>query len=209
MNGFASLVQRFAANTVRAVDGTSFDVEAKGVVETQFTSVNPDGAAVVFTATLDPQKTAAGAVPVAVAHPFGSGRFVYVGFSFENITEAGRTKAFSLLLDAATGARPAVAASAPRVTPTVLRGEETNQRSVQAPPPMWPPPPPVPASTGETAPDATEPNPKLLKTGLTYFRTAKVKIYTGNDNKEAPSNVTVELYINGSATDDNYGLNPD
>lgn len=45
--------------------------------------------------------------------------------------------------------------------------------------------------------------------GPTYFRQAKVKVYTGNDNKEASSTVWATLYINGGAPDDNGGLNPD
>ncbi len=117
VNGIASLVRRFEAGTVRGADGTSFPVEAKGVIETQFSAVNPDGAAVVFTATLGPKKTMEGPVPVAVAHPFGGGRFVYVGFSFENIVEAERAKAFNLLLEAATGRRDAPAPAISRVVP--------------------------------------------------------------------------------------------
>jgi len=140
VNGFTSLAQRFAAGTVSAADGTSFEVEAKGVIETQFSAVNPDGAAVVFSTALDPGKTAAGAVPVAVAHPFGAGRFVYVGFSFENIAASGRVRAFNLLLDAATGPSSAAAAGAPRVSPTVLQSEATPQRIVE-PPPVQPGPP--------------------------------------------------------------------
>src|SRR5688572_19837959 len=60
INGFADLVQRFTAGTVRTPGGASFAVQAKGSVETQFTAVNPNGAAVVFSAALDPKKTAEG-----------------------------------------------------------------------------------------------------------------------------------------------------
>lgn len=114
VRGLASLAQRFAAGKVSTTDGQTFEVEARGVVETQFSAVNPDGAAVVFRAALDPQRTAAGAVPVAVAHGFGGGRFVYVGFSFENLAAAQRERAFGLLLEAATGRKappPTVAAA--------------------------------------------------------------------------------------------------
>jgi hypothetical protein len=101
INGFADLVQRFSAGTVRTPGGETFAVQAKGTVETQFTAVNPDGAAVVLSATLDPAKTAQGPVPVAVAHAYGGGRFVYVGFSLENMAEAERAKAFGAVLTAA------------------------------------------------------------------------------------------------------------
>jgi len=153
VNGVASFAQRFSAGTVRAFEGTGFEVEAKGVIETQFSAVNPDGAAVVFSTTLDPRKTAEGAVPVAVAHPYGGGRFVYVGFSFENIAPTGRAKAFGLLLEAATGPRPAVVAATPRVTPTVVPGKVGNQQIVGVIPPA--PPPPEPAPAPENPPEET------------------------------------------------------
>jgi len=140
IRGFASLVRRFEAGEVRAGDGTRFPVEAKGVIETQFSAVNPDGAAVVLDATLDPRRTAEGPVPVAVANAYDSGRFVYVGFSFENIAEPSRADAFQRLLEAATGA-PAAAAAPPRITPTVLPDDTRLQRIVEAP--SAPPGPPV------------------------------------------------------------------
>lgn len=56
-------------------------------------------------ASLDPQKAAGDAMPVAVAHPFGGGRFISVGFSFENIAEAERARAFDRLLTAAKSGR--------------------------------------------------------------------------------------------------------
>jgi hypothetical protein len=113
VNGFSDLVQRFAAGTVRAADGTSFGVEAKGAVEPQFSAVNPDGAAVVFSAALDPKKTAEGAVPVAVAHPFGGGRFVYVGFTLENIPKPDLTQAFARLLEACGASIPRTMSASP------------------------------------------------------------------------------------------------
>ena len=140
VNGIASLVRRFEAGTVHGADRTTFQVEAKGVIETQFSAINPDGAAVVFTSTVDARKTMEGPVPVAVAHPFGGGRFVYVGFSFENITEALRTKAFDRLLEAATGSAAAAAPAPTRVVPTVLQNEGAQQRIVEIPPaPSGPP----------------------------------------------------------------------
>jgi hypothetical protein len=131
--GFADLVQRFSAGTVRTPGGETFAVQEKGTVETQFTAVNPDGAAVVFTATLDPAKTAQGPVPVAVAHAYGSGRFVYVGFSLENMAEAERAKAFGAVLAAATGPRTAVAA-APALSLPAQKSAAPNQAIKPAPP---------------------------------------------------------------------------
>ncbi len=123
INGLAGLVQRFAAGTVFSPEGARFNVEPKGAAETQFSAVNPDGAAVVFTSSLDPAKTAKEPVPVAVAHPYAGGRFVYVGFTFENIAEQERAKAFDHLLAAAVGSKhaaPAVAGPAVPLTPTPL-----------------------------------------------------------------------------------------
>jgi hypothetical protein len=102
--GFADQVQRFNAGTVRTPGGETFAVQAKGTVETQFTAVNPAGASVLFSATLDPAKTAQGPVPVAISHPYGKGRFIYVGFSLENMAEADRAKAFGAVLAAAAPA---------------------------------------------------------------------------------------------------------
>ncbi|MDP3068659.1 MAG: hypothetical protein Q8N18_00140 [Opitutaceae bacterium] len=196
--GFSGLVQRFDAGKVRAPDGSSFTVMQKGAAEPQFSAVNPDGAAIVFTSSLDPLKTAKEPVPVAVAHPFAGGRFVYVGFTFENVAEEERAKAFKLLLDAATGPRAAPGAAAPRVTPTVVQRKTPPQRIVGVVEPAPPVPPPVPTPT---VPEAEEPNPKLTFTGLTYFKTAKIKIFTGNDNKEAPSTGIIELLVNGGGRD--------
>ena len=101
INGFAGLVQRFTAGTVMAPNGAQFTVEAKTPAEAQFSAVHPDGAAILFTSTLDPKKTAPGGVPVAVANPYAGGRFVYVGFTFENISAADLPAAFRQLLAAA------------------------------------------------------------------------------------------------------------
>lgn len=103
-NGLAGFAQR-GAGTVRAHDGSTYNVLGKGATGALFSAVNPDGAAIVFTASLDPLKTAKEPVPVAVANPFGGGRFVYVGFTFENIAEKARSNAFGILLDAALGSK--------------------------------------------------------------------------------------------------------
>jgi len=132
--GFADLVQRFTAGTVRTPGGETFAVQAKGTVETQFTAVNPDGASVVFSATLDPAKTAQGPVPVAVAHPYGGGRFVYVGFSLENMAEAERAKAFGAVLTAAGGPRTAAAGAPVLATLPAQKPAAPNQAIKPAPP---------------------------------------------------------------------------
>ncbi len=119
INGFAGMAQRFAAGKVQAHEGSSYTVSQKPVADTQFSAVNPDGAAIVFTASLDPMKTAKEPVPVAVAHPFAGGRFVYVGFTFENIAEKERTQAFDLLLAAAVGSKNTAAPVAGVVVPVV------------------------------------------------------------------------------------------
>lgn len=213
VNGLAGFAQR-GAGTVRAHDGSSFNVQGKGAAEALFSAVNPDGAAVVFTSKLDPKKTAESAVPVATAHPHGGGRFVYVGFTFENIPEADRAKAFKILLDAA-GAPLAGAAPAPTagtglgVTKTILTTAPgaTPQRIIELPPEA-PPPSPVTEPTGQPAPATVVANPRLTFTGLTYFKTAKIKIYTGNDNKEAPSIGIIELSVNGGGRDSDGATDP-
>jgi hypothetical protein len=123
VNGLAGFVRR-GAGTVQAYDGENYNVQGKGAPEALFSAVNPDGAAVVFTSKLDPKKTAESAVPVATAHPYGSGRFVYVGFTFENIAEEVRKYAFNLLLRAAvegTAAPDATGTFAVQVSGTPVR----------------------------------------------------------------------------------------
>jgi hypothetical protein len=198
VNGCYGMVERGVRGTVRAHHGTEFQVERSGATETQFSVVNPDGAAIVFTSPLTTSYAKRdGGLPVAVAHAYGQGRIVYVGFTFENIPEKERAKAFETLLDAATGAGTPPVASAPPLPVAV-----TVAPSVQT----YTPPAPAP-----TSPPASEPEPdrKYFSTGMTYHRISKVKIYTGNDNKEAASSVRIELFINGSANDDNGGINPD
>ena len=150
INGFSGLVQRFTAGTVTAFNGAGYVVQEKGAAEPQFSGVNPDGAAVLFTASLDPKKTAAGGVPVAVAHPYARGRFVYVGFTFENLLTRDLAPAFGqLLLSAgwptgavATAAAPtvkdvAVTQISPRTAPAV-----SGLQTVTPTTPLTQPPPP-------------------------------------------------------------------
>ncbi|MEK7207509.1 MAG: hypothetical protein AAB134_06480 [Pseudomonadota bacterium] len=189
IRGGHGLAQRFQPGTVTTTQGTKYQVGKGGAVESQFSAVNPGGANVVFTAELDGMKSTGQPTPVATAYSYGRGRIIYVGFTFENLAAKELAPAFQQLLSA-TGQNNTI--------------KPVKERTVSTQPA-----PPVPEPTGQTAPDATEPNPKLTFTGLTYFKSAKVKIYTGNDNKEAPSSVTVELSVNGGESDDNYGMNPD
>src|SRR6266540_5727477 len=80
---------------------------------------------------LDSKKTAAGGVPVAVAHPYGRGRFVYVGFTFENIVAAKVTSAFEQLL-ASAGWPPS--GGAPGAAPRVVKDVSATRLS----PPITP-----------------------------------------------------------------------
>ncbi|MBL9214416.1 MAG: hypothetical protein JNG83_02960 [Opitutaceae bacterium] len=253
VNGCYGLAQRFSAGAVQAHDGSRFTVAHPGPAETQFSVVNPDGAAIVFTSPLQtsyvtPQE---GGLPVAVANAFGGGRIVYVGFTLENIPAPELTRAFDLVLNAATGrsgaasAPPAAVApktpvlavpptatrtpppAAPATAPPVTRmpvGAATqgtparldpNVPPVSAPPaeptpPAAHPPPAQPPSTSSA--DNSNKNRKLLSRGQPYIRTVRVKLYTGNDNKEAPSGVTVRLFMNGGDTSPDpsnpEGLNP-
>jgi hypothetical protein len=141
IDGFYGLVQRFAAGQVQVHDGSSYTVEQKPITDTQFSAVNSDGAAIVFTASLDPLKTAKAPVPVAVAHPFAKGRFTYVGFTFENIPKPDLTQAFARLLEASGVAAPNAASVKPVAT-------------VRTPPEIATLPSPAPATskTKETTP---------------------------------------------------------
>lgn len=123
VNGCYGLVQRATRGTVRAHNGTEFPIEHPGAAETQFSVVNPDGAALVFTSPLETtyaKAEAGGGLPVAVANAYGTGRIVYLGFTFENIPAQDRARAFALLLEAATGptaGRPVAANPAPSASP--------------------------------------------------------------------------------------------
>jgi hypothetical protein len=149
IDGFYGLAQRFSAGRVTAHDGAQYAVAHPGVAETQFSAVNSNGAAVVFTSTLDPRYTTEGASAVAVAHPYGGGRFVYVGFTLENIPAGEREKAFAVVLGASGLIDPAaVATTAPpvRVPVSQLPPRATTQTIVPPPAPPSAPPGPAPAN---------------------------------------------------------------
>jgi hypothetical protein len=136
VNGFAGLVQRFSAGSVHSAEGSSFEVHQRGAAESQFSAVNPDGAAVIFTSSLNPSKTANEPVPVAVANPFSGGRFIYVGFTLENIADADRSRAFDLLLTAAVGTPlrpPAIAVATEPIRPAPICDLPAQPSNLQPP----------------------------------------------------------------------------
>lgn len=121
VRGGVGLAQRFEAGIVKASGGASFKVgKGSAAVESQFSTINPGDAAVVFTAPLAAAKALDAPAPVATASPYGRGRIVYVGFTFENLAEADLAPAFQTLLTAA----------APQAHPTlaVVRPEAPVKR---------------------------------------------------------------------------------
>lgn len=103
VRGGVGLAQRFAAGTVTAPGGASFNVgKGSPTVESQFSTITPEGAVAVFTASLAAAaKKSTAPAPVATANPYGRGRIVYVGFTFENLADADLAPAFRTLLTAA------------------------------------------------------------------------------------------------------------
>jgi microsomal dipeptidase-like Zn-dependent dipeptidase len=100
IDGIAGLVQRFRGADLIATDGTSYAIPDRGVVETAFSAANPKGAAILFRAQLPEFRAAKGPAPVALAHAFGGGRFVYVGFPVENVPEEQRDAVIQRLIEA-------------------------------------------------------------------------------------------------------------
>jgi hypothetical protein len=113
VKGGVGMAQRFEAGTVTTADGKPFSVGKGGPPETQFSAVNPDGAAVLMSSLLKSSYSTGAPMPVAIANAYGRGRIVYVGFTFENLVEADRTPAFQVLLSA-TGLASKVEMTAPR-----------------------------------------------------------------------------------------------
>jgi len=143
VNGCYGLVERAVRGTARAHDGTEFQIERSGATETQYSVVNPDGAAIVFTSPLTTSYAKReGGLPVAVANAYGQGRIVYVGFTLENIPEQERSKAFETLLGAARGAGLVAVASTPPVAPTRVPVAIAPKVATLKPPPAAPPGPP-------------------------------------------------------------------
>ena len=100
IRGGQGLAQRFVAGPVKTPEGATYNVgTGSAAVETQFSIVNPEGAAVLFTTKLAAAKGDP-TTPVATIHAYGRGRIVYVGFTFENLAEPELTPAFNYLLGA-------------------------------------------------------------------------------------------------------------
>jgi hypothetical protein len=113
VKGGVGMAQRFEAGTVTTADGKQFSVGKGAPPETQFSAVNPDGAAVLMTSLLKSKYSTGAPMPVAIANGYGRGRIVYVGFTFENLVDADRAPAFQALL-AATGLASKIEMTAPR-----------------------------------------------------------------------------------------------
>ncbi|WP_414664824.1 hypothetical protein [Horticoccus sp. 23ND18S-11] len=101
IDGFLALTKRFAAGTVRAFDSSRYVVDALNAPPAEFSAVNPDGSAIVFTSQVDPAAKTESQLPVAVANAYRGGRCVYVGFTVENVPQAEQAKAFDVILAAA------------------------------------------------------------------------------------------------------------
>ncbi len=159
VNGCYGLAQRFAAGEVQSPEGVKFRVAHPGPAETQFSVVNPDGAALVFTSPLETAYAKAekgSSLPVAVANSYGSGRVVYVGFTFENIPEQERTSAFEFLLSAARGAAPVAATDLTRDTIQPVAPKIQTITPPPAPPTAPPGPPPTNLEVTSSFPDSHE-----------------------------------------------------
>lgn len=115
LRGGHGLAQRFLPGTVTAPDGTRFNVDKGSAVESQFSLANPARATVLFSTVPAGAKPGSTAAPVATSHAYGKGRFIYVGFTFENLAAAEHAPAFGKLLAASGLQRPAspVVAGAP------------------------------------------------------------------------------------------------
>jgi len=140
IRGGKGLAQRFESGTVTASDGAQFTVgKGSAAVESQFSTVNPDGATVVFTAVLNDAKKMGPPTPVATVSPYGRGRIIYVGFTFENLVEKDRTPAFRALLSAtglqskagvAVAGSPAPPTNSPEAEPATVQVSGTPTSAV-------------------------------------------------------------------------------
>ena len=173
VNGFSGLVQRFTAGTVTAANGAGYRVQEKGAAESQFSAVNPDGAAILFASSLAARKTAETPVPVAVVHPYARGRFIYVGFTFENLFPEDLKPAFSQLMGSTGYASEAEGVATVRDRPmravAVLPGQTVVSGGLNAPPatPVTQTPPRVLAETSEPRVISTQPVNPIKQSTLT------------------------------------------
>ena len=113
VRGGRGLAQRFAPGIVTTPAGDRFQVGKGGIVESQFSAINPSSADVLFTADLEGMTHS---VPVATVSSYGKGRFVYIGFTFENLVPKDVEPAFGRIL--AAGGHASVSATAPCTEPT-------------------------------------------------------------------------------------------
>ncbi|HXS29196.1 MAG TPA: hypothetical protein VN755_00050, partial [Steroidobacteraceae bacterium] len=119
--GGTGLAQRFLPGTVTAPDGAQFNVDkGSASVESQFSLLNPDGATVLFTTVPAAAKPGSAAAPVATAHAYGRGRFIYVGFTFENLGSQERAPMFGRLLAASGLQSKAIAAPVVAAAPAAV-----------------------------------------------------------------------------------------
>lgn len=101
VRGGQALAQRFLPGTVTTPAGQAFQVgRGNAAVESQFSLVNPDGAAVVFNTVLAAVKASGQPAPVATAFSYGKGRAIYVGFTFENLADVDLQPAFQQIMSA-------------------------------------------------------------------------------------------------------------
>jgi hypothetical protein len=131
LRGGHGLAQRFLPGVVTAPDGARFNVDKGGAVESQFSLVNPARATVLFSTVPAAAKPGSTAAPVATSHAYGKGRFIYVGFSFENLAAAEHAPAFQKLLVAA-GSQASPPMSVSRAQAQEKRqAADTNRLSLQ------------------------------------------------------------------------------
>jgi len=160
--------------------------------------VHPDGAAVVSSTRLAATKAGGAASPVATAFSYGKGRLVYVGFTFENLASTDLAPAFQELIAATgltTSSAAPIASTPPLKTKLPVAGVPVKAGTLTAvaPAPVEPPP----AATPDTTSTATNTPPPAAVPEYYVVRSMKIRIYTGNDNKEALSTGTIRLYRNG------------
>jgi hypothetical protein len=122
IQGGRGLAQRFQPGTVTSTQGARFQIGKGGVVESQFSAVNPKNAQTIFTTEIATMK---GTVPVATTSKYGKGDFIYVGFTFENLDAKELAPAFQQLLSADV-AKPVTATNTACSAPTVPTGNASN-----------------------------------------------------------------------------------
>ncbi len=114
VRGGVGLAQRFEPGVVKASDGAAFKVgKGSAAIESQFSTITPEGAAVVFTTLLNAAKKGEGPAAVATVNPYGRGRIVYVGFTLENLADADLAPAFQTLIAASSAQKSIMSVTRP------------------------------------------------------------------------------------------------